>query len=260
MLLAVATWSAVSCAPPGQPHINFPAGAGSPAPDYAPAFAAALQRCRDVRTFSAALALSGRVGRQKLRGRVLAGLAPAALRLEALAPGGSPAFILIADGPRGRLLLARDRRILDNAPPAEILDALVGIALAPDDLRAMLSGCVQASVDANGARAYGTDWIAVDLAAGGTTYLRRGADGGWRVAAGVHAGLTIEYGGLAGGAPAQMRITSPASAGRPEVDITISLSQVEVNGDLPRDQLTALTVAPGTSPITLQELRESYHR
>ena len=191
---------------------------------------------------------------------MLVGLAPGALRLEALAPGGSPAFILVADGSRGRLLLARDRRVLDGAPPVDILDALVGIALDPDDLRALLSGCLQASAEAAGARAYGTGWIAVDLAGGGTMYLRRGSDGTWRIAAGTHGGLTVQYGESVGVTPSQIRITSPASAGRPDLDVTLGVSQVEVNGDLPRDQLMALTIPPGTSPITLQELREIYHR
>jgi hypothetical protein len=191
---------------------------------------------------------------------VLVGLAPGALRLEALAPGGGPAFILVADGSRGRLWLARDRRVLDGAPPAEILDALVGIALDPDDLRALLSGCLQAQAEAAGARAYGAEWIVVDLAGGGTMYLRRGPDGTWRIVAGTHAGLAVQYGESAGVTPSQIRITSSAGNGHTDLDVGLTVSQVDVNGDLPRDQLLALTVPSGTLPITLQELRESYHR
>jgi hypothetical protein len=191
---------------------------------------------------------------------VLVGLAPGVLRLEALAPGGGAAFIMVADGARGRLLLARDRRVLDGAPPADILEALVGIGLGPDDLRALLSGCLQASTEATGARAYGAEWLLVDLAGGGTVYLRRGADNSWRIAAGTHAGLTIRYGESAGTTPSAIRLTSPASAGRPPLDVTLGTSQVEVNGDLPREQLLSLTIPPGTAPITLQELRDSYHR
>ena len=83
-------------------------------------------------------------------------------RLEAVAPFGSPLFILVADGQRGTLLLLRDRRVLADAPPDDILNALLGVRLAPDDLRAMLSGCVKASADAASARAYGDDWIAIE--------------------------------------------------------------------------------------------------
>jgi hypothetical protein len=259
-LLAAAAMFGTACAPHGLAHITLPSGPGAPAPEYATAYAPALSHCSDVRTFSAELSLSGHVGRQKVRGRVLAGMAPGALRLEALAPGGNPAFILVADGSRGRLLLASDRRVLDDAPPADILAALVGIGLGPDDVRALLSGCVQASPAAAGARAYGTEWIAVDLGGGDRTYLRRRADGTWYIAAGTHAGLTIQYVDSAGATPSRIRVTSPASAGHPDLDVTLGVSQVDLNGSLPRDQLVALTIPAGVSPITLQELRESYHR
>jgi hypothetical protein len=259
-LLAAAMMSIGACAPRGLARITLPTGPGSPAPEYATAFATALIRCHDVRTFSAELSLSGRAGNQRLRGRVLVGLAAGALRLEAPAPDGSSAFILVADGSRGRLLLARDRRVLDGAPPADILDALIGIALGPDDLRALLSGCLQAQAEATGARAYGAEWIVVDLAGGGTMYLRRGPDATWRIAAGTHAGLTVQYGELASGVPAQIHIASAAMSGRTDLDVLLGVSQVLVNDDLQRDRLVALTIPPGTSPITLQELRESYHR
>jgi hypothetical protein len=259
-LVAGATVVVTACAPHGLARITLPTGPGAPAPDYAAAFASARNRCRDVRTFSAELSLSGHAGSQKLRGRVLVGLAPGALRMEALAPGGNPAFILVADGTRGRLLLASDRRVLDGAPPEDILDALVGIALGPEDLRALLSGCLEASAEATGARAYGGEWLVVDLKGGDTIVLRRAADGAWRIVAGTHGGLAVQYGESAGVTPAQVRITATGSAGRPDLDVALAVSQAEVNGDLPREQLVALIIPPGTSPITLQELRESYHR
>jgi hypothetical protein len=39
--------------------------------------------------------------------------------------------------------------------------------------------------------------------------------------------------------------------------LTIGLSQVEVNGDLPRDQLVAVKIPPGLQPITLAQLRDA---
>jgi hypothetical protein len=259
--LAAATVSVLSCGPKGLANITLPSGPGTPAPDYATAFAAALIKCHDIRTLSAELSLAGHAGRQTLRGRALIGLAAGAMRLEALAPGGTPAFIFVADGSRGRLLLARDRRVLDGAPPADILEALVGVGLDPQDLRAMLAGCLRASPEATGARAYGTEWVVVDLAGGGSMYLRRGPDGGFRITAGTYANLRVQYGVLGlTGTPSSIRLTSIASPRGPALDLTLALSQVEVNGELPHEQLVALTVPPGTAPITLQELRESYHR
>jgi hypothetical protein len=241
----------------GARHITLPTGQGTPVADYASTFAAATARCRDVRTLQADLTLSGRSGRQRLRGRVLAGLIPGALRLEAVSPFGSPVFILVADGARGRLLLPRDRRVLDGASAEDILEALAGVPLAPDDLRALLSGCVKASAEPTGGRAYGTTWMALDLDGGGTIYLRREPPGEWRVVAGGYAGLDVEYGPPANGMPAWVQIRRAATAGRADVSVGVDLSQVEVNGDLPHDQLVALTVPPGTSSITLEELRES---
>jgi hypothetical protein len=236
----------------------LPAGPGTPAADYAEPFAAALMRCRDVRTLQAELGLSGRIGRQQVRGRVLAGLIPGALRLEGVSAIGGPVFILAADGSRGTLLLLRDRRVVRDAPPAEILNALVGISLGPDDLRATLSGCVKASPEASGARQYGPDWMVVDLASGGSIYLQR-QDGAWRVVAGRYSGLEIEYSrfGKALNLPSQILIrSSPAPADR-GVNLAVELNQVEVNGELPREQLVAVSIRPGLSPISLQELRDT---
>jgi hypothetical protein len=203
-----------------------------------------------------------------LRGRALAGFVPGALRLEAVAPFGSPAFILAADGSRGTLLLPRDRRILQDAAPEDILNALIGVPLGPDDLRAVLSGCMKANAMPNSGRAFGPEWMSVDLDSGGTVYLHRvqGQTAGWRVVAGRYAGLEIEYPQFAGEQPSRIVIRSaPAAAAAAgtsatvvaDVALTIAVSQVEVNGELPRDQLVAVKIPPEMRPITLAELRAS---
>jgi hypothetical protein len=185
-----------------------------------------------------------------MRGRVLAGLVPGALRLEGVAPFGSPVFILAAEGTRGTLLLLRDRRVLEGAPPEEILDALVGIRLGPDDLRALLSGCVRDSAQAESGRAYGPDWLVVDLAAGGAVYLRR-QQGVWQAVAGRYAGLEVDYMAFVGGRPSRLALRGT------NLNLTLALDQIEVNGEMPRDQLVALTIPPGLSPLTLEELRRA---
>ena len=207
-------------------------------------------RCRDVQSLQAELALSGNAGPQKLRGRVLAGFAPGAMRLEAVAPFGSPAFIFTADGSRGTLLLPRDRRILQNAAPEDILNALIGIRLGPDDLRAVLSGCVKANARPTSGREYGPDWLSVDLESGGTLYLQR-QTGRWRFVAGRYGGLDIEYPKFAGEQPSQIIIRAG------NANLTVGLSQLEVNGDLPRDELVAIKIPTGLQPITLEQLREA---
>jgi len=141
--------TAAACAP-GRPAL--PTGAGRPFADAPAALDAASAACRGVRTWTAELGLSGRSGRQKLRGRLIAGLAPAALYLEAVAPFGRPIFQLAARDGRATLWLPRDDRILRDAAPADVVEALTGVALGPDALRALVSGCVAPAPAASGGR------------------------------------------------------------------------------------------------------------
>ena len=234
----------------GPRRVTLPSGSGTPAADYAPALAAAQAACEKVTTLQAQLGLSGRAAGQRIRGRVHAGLAPGALRLEGVAPFGSPVFILVADGARGTLLLLRDRRVLLDAPPEAILDALVGIRLGPDDLRALLSGCVKAAPGPLGARGFGEDWMAVELASSGRIYLHR-EDGAWRIVAGRYGGLEVDYTAFQGDRPSRITIRGT------DLNLMLALDQVEVNGTLARDQLVAVTVPPGLTPLTLEELRRA---
>jgi hypothetical protein len=241
------TIGAAAC---GQPRVTLPVGAGTPAPDFAAAYAQSRASCEGVRVLQAELGLSGRAGGQRMRGRVIAGLVPGALRLEGVAPFGAPVFILVADGSRGTLLLTRERRVVADAAPEEILNAIIGIRLGPDDLRAMLTGCVTASADANRARAYGADWIAVDLTGGGTIYLRR-LGTVWRIVAGRYAGLEIDYPQMEDGRPSRVVLRGAG------LSLALAVTQVEINGDLPREQLVALKIPDGVAPLSIEQLREA---
>ncbi len=234
----------------GPRRLALPAGAGTPASDFAPTFAAARAACESVRTMQAELGLSGRAAGQRVRGRVLGGFVPGALRLEGVAPFGTPVFILVADGQRGTLLLSRDRRVVRDEAPEEILNALIGLRLGADDLRALLSGCVKAAAEPSAARTYGSDWMAVDLASGGTIYLNR-AGTAWRIVAGRYGGLEIDYPAFEGDRPSQITLRGT------ELNLGLAVSQVEVNGDLPRDQLVMLKIPDGVEPLPLDELRKS---
>ena len=234
----------------GIPRLTLPGGTGTPAADFAQPYAEARAACQAIDNFQAELSVSGRAGGQRLRGRVLSGMAPGALRLEGVAPFGAPVFILVADGARGTLLLSRDRRVVRNAPPEEILHALIGVRLEPDDLRATLAGCVRSDAKAVSARAFGPDWLAVDLASGGTIYLRR-EEGAWRTVAGRHEGLEVDYAAFAGGRPSRIVLRGK------DLDLAVGVGQVEVNGSLPRDQLVTLKIPDGVMPMSLDELRQA---
>jgi hypothetical protein len=208
-----------------------------------------VQECRAARSVLVELGLSGRAGDTKLRGRISAGLAaPSSLRLEGVAFGRA-VFILAARNGVATLLLIRESRVVRDAPPEAIVEALTGVALTPSELLATVAGCgLGAGAPANG-RMFGSEWAAVD-AAGGSTYLRR-VDDRWRVAAAVRGELTILYADFASGLPATVHLR----AGR-VADITLRVSQLEINTavdpkafevDVPADAL----------PLTVEELRRS---
>jgi hypothetical protein len=223
--------------------------------------------CASVRTLTAEIALSGRAGRQKLRGRVVAGFArPASMRLEGLAPFGAPAFILAARGEDAVLLLPRDARVLRDAKPEDILGALTGVALGSADLQAILTGCVVPEPQAIDARRHANGWASIDLFGGATLFLEpvhgKPAPGGrtlpgppdWQIRAARRAGWRIEYPAWSGSFPQSVRLQSDQPA--PMVDLTATLSQIETNKNLESAAFT-VNVPPGAEPITLDELRDS---
>jgi hypothetical protein len=256
LIVLITAVAAARCGPPAV-RVTLPTGAGVPYPDYASAFAQATASCRAIRSLTADLALSGSVGRQRLRGHVLSGFAADGVRLEGVAPFGGPAFILAAQNGRGTLLLPRDRRVLQSAPPAEILEALVGVKLSPADLRGVLTGCVKAAPAPVAGKVYGSEWLAVDLN-GATAYLRRN-QGEWSLASAVLEGLQVDYGSRLRGLPQQVRIRTADPRQTPRVDVQVGIQSPEVNPDIDPAAFS-VAVPAGTSPITLQELRESYHR
>ena len=206
-----------------------------------------------MRTLTAELALSGRAGDQKVRGRALAGFqTPDAMRLEGLAPFGAPAFILVARGGEATLLLPRDDRVLRDASAGEILGALTGVALAPADLQAILTGCVVPAPQPVKGTQYGADWRAIDLQNGATLYLRR-AGAGWQLRAAVRGAWRIEYAATSGAFPQSVRLLRTEA---PLVDMTAVISQLESN--VPVDpKAFAVDVPSDAVPITLDELRDA---
>jgi hypothetical protein len=243
---------AVSCA---RPHINLPADPGVPLPDFSTIHMQASATCAGVRTLTAEMALSGRAGRQRLRGRVLAGFArPASMRLEGVAPFGPPAFILVARGENATLLLPRDQRVLRGAKPEDILGALAGVTLGPADLQAILTGCVVAAPQPTDGRRHANGWASIDLVGGATIFLQPAAGGMWTLRGARRPGWQIEYPAWSGGFPQTVRLQSDQAAAM--VDLTVGLSQIETNKDL-EDAAFAVNVPRDAEPITVDELRES---
>lgn len=248
-----------SCA---HPRLSLPGDQGVPLPDFNSVHAQVSSSCVGVRTLTAELGLSGRAGRQKLRGRVVSGFArPASMRLEGIAPFGPPAFILASRDDTAVLLLPRDSRVLRGARAGDILGALTGVALGPADLQAILTGCVVPAAQATGGRLHANGWASIDLTGGATLFLEpvRGGGSGtaasmWRVRAARRAGWQIEYPMWSGTFPQSVRLQSDDPTVM--VDLTAALSQIETNVDLD-DKAFTVMVPPDAEPITLDELRSS---
>jgi outer membrane lipoprotein-sorting protein len=242
--LGVISLSSCAAKPP-----SLPTGSGVPFPDFAGAYQQATSSCRGVKTTTVSMAMSGKAGTTKLRGRVDAGFeAPARARLEGIAPFGKPVFILVADGARGTLVLPREDRVLRDAPPDQIVEALAGVRLGPDALRTAVSGCGLSAGTPSAGQTFANGWAGITLA-GGTVFLRKNATA-WEVAAAVNGPVTVIYSDYANGRPATIRLRAPSA------DITLRLSDVEINTTL--DSRTFEVELPARAvPLTLEELRRA---
>jgi hypothetical protein len=232
-----------------------PAGAATPDPAAAGAFATATAACRGFRSIEGELALSGRAGDERVRGRVIAGLETGgAVRLEAPAPFGAPFFILAGRGERATLVLPRERRVLKDTAVAAVLERLTGLSLGADDLRLIVSGClVDQAVPAEG-RQWPGGWQAVTIGPERVAYMRLTAGRPVLVAA-DYGPWHVDYSGHAGGFPRVVRVRrAEALAKADAIDITARVEQLDVNTAIdPRAWL--VDVPSDADPMTLDELR-----
>lgn len=253
--LGIVTAALGGCAP--KPPA-LPSGVGTPYDDFARAYDEATSGCRNIKTITVSMGLSGKAGSTKLRGRIDAGFAePARARLEGIPPFGKPVFILVAEEGRGTLVLTREDRVLRDAPPEAIVEALAGVALAPDALRTIVAGCGFAGAPTAGSqlRGNGGDWVVLTLPSS-TAYLQR-QDNGWRLAAATRGPLTVRYSDFANGRPATIGIRA-AAEGRVTADIRLALSDVATNATLdPRTFDIRPDLPEHPVPLTLDELRRA---
>lgn len=241
---------AAGCAPK---PIVLPSGDGTPYADFAQPLASATDWCRDIRTLTAELGLSGRVGGVKLRGRALVGVAvPDRIRLEALAPFGPPVFVLASSGGRATLLLPRDERVLRDAAPEAIVEALAGVRIDPASLRSALSGCAIEPTSGVAARSYGDGWLAIETGASSTLFLAR-VGTTWRVRGARTPTFTITYDELGAVQPARLTIRA---AGTVAAEVRLRVSQVEIDPPLGTEAFE-VDVTTEAQPITIEELRQS---
>ena len=235
-----------------------PTGAATPDPTAAAGFEAATTSCRGLRSIEGELALSGRAGGERVRGRVLTGLeAGGAVRLEAPAPFGAPFFILAGKDEKATLVLPRERRVLKDTAVSAVLERLTGLMLGADDLRLIVSGClVDRATPADG-RQFPGGWQAVTIGPERVAYLRT-VQGRPTLVAADYGPWHVDYSQHAGGFPRVVRVRSAsakASADRAgEIDITARVEQLEVNTQI-NPRAWSVDVPSDADPMTLDELR-----
>jgi hypothetical protein len=241
-----------------------PSGTPGPDPTAADAFAAATASCRGFRSIEGELALSGRAGDERVRGRVLTGLeAGGAVRLEAPAPFGAPFFILAARGEVATLILPRERRVLKDTPVSAVLERLTGLSLGADDLRLVLSGCLVEAPTPTDGRQWPGGWQAVTIGPERVAYLRT-VQGRPVLVAADYGPWHVDYSAHANGFPRVVRVRSAVASAKADanasadragaIDITARVEQLEVNTQI-NPRAWVVEVPSDADPMTLDELR-----
>ncbi len=242
---------ASACAPP---PLKLPGGTAVPLSDASP-IADALSRCDATKTLAAEIGLSGSAAGQRLRGTLHAGFAPPdALRLEAVAPFGGPIFVLAGRQDQATLLLTRENRVVTGRPDA-ILEALVGLRVAPSSLHAWVSGCPSGREPLSSPRRVGDDWLAADLGADHSIWLRR-LGGAFVLAAETQGTLTVEFLEHVAGVPRRVRLRQARASDRVALDIRLALDQIE-HGVTLGDAAFSVDTPADAAPLTLDELRSA---
>jgi hypothetical protein len=241
----------------------MPPAAAPAAADAASVIDEATRDCRTIRTLTAEVAASGKVGGQRVRVKLSLGVSrPASARIEAVAPFGPPIFIFVADGADATLLLPRDDRVLEHGEPDHVLDAAAGVPLTAAELRTTLTGCL-AEADRGALVAAGDDWR-VWRGGADEAYLHRDPSArAWRAVASIHKGAAgggwrAEYRDHLNGLPRTIRLASLDAGGGTGAafDLTLALSQVETNVTLEADAFR-IQVPRTAQPISLEELRHA---
>ena len=234
-----------------------PSGGGTVEPSLAQAFQASVASCGDLRSLTADIKLSGRVDGRRVRGTLQVGLTrDGGVRIEAVAPFGAPIFTIAGRADAGTLWLPRSQEVV-HAAPAEILEALTGVALPASGLFEIVTACPAPDDAVMKAERFAKP----DLA---RVSLRTGTEVWWRPdvsplrpLGGRRAGAVVEYRAFAGERPQILRLgATPGASGASRADLTLTLKQVEPNVALGDDAFT-LSVPAGAKGLTVGELRQA---
>jgi hypothetical protein len=226
-----------------------PGGAGLPATDGMAVLAEATKHCAAIRTFQAAMRLSGR-GLPNLN--VQTGMTSSGRLLLRVGATAAPDIWLAGTADRATLLLRDGNRVV-RARADEIVDALIGARLGPEQFLAMLSGCVARDRSIATATSYdGTRRITTPDA----TLFLEPTNGAWRIIAGTFAKTRVDYRPLTSPFPTRVRVRTTLSDGR-EIGFTLDV-QESIPDEPIEDKYFELEVPSGADPMIVDELRQQF--
>lgn len=255
--LAIVSVGVVSLSACGVPLMKLPAvpPGASTASDARQVYSQATAACRTVSGFTAEIGVSGLIGGRRIRASLVAGLAaPSSVRLEALA-ASQPIFFFVARGADATLVIPPpEDRVLRSGPADQVLEAVTGLRVSPEDLRTTLTGCAPDTA-VTGMRVLGDDWR---VATGEITsyWHREDARAPWRLVATIRrdsagAEWRAEFQKFVSGLPTAIRLISSIER-RFDLRLAVSLEAAEL-----RDEDFRLQIRPSARPITLDELRDA---
>jgi len=251
---AVATLTLAGCA---ARSFVVPTGPATVDTALAQAYQASIASCGDLRSLTAEIALAGRVDGRRVRGTLQVGLTrDGGVRIEAVAPFGAPIFTIAGRADAGTLWLPRSQEVV-RAAPAEILEALTGVALPASGLFEIVTACPAPDDAVVKAERFAKPELArVSLRTGTEVWWRPGVSP-LRPLGGRRAGAVVEYRAFAGERPQILRLgATPGASGASRADLTLTLKQVETNVALGDDAFT-LSVPAGAKGLTVGELRQA---
>lgn len=227
-----------------------PSGPSEPFADAPSVWAQVTAPCRDAQRYVAQMRVSGWVGtRDRAIARTLNGAVTRAddiyLELQVV---GTTVFQLAGQDGQATIVLPRDARVL-QAPIRDIVEALTGLRWGGRELLDVLSGCVATPTgEVTGVRV--GRLLRVALSSSDVAWLRtRG--GRWELEAAQVGEWIVDYRLYDGRWPREVRVTS---TGATPVDLRFTLSQVQVNIDVPPSTFV-LRAPERFSPMTIEELR-----
>jgi len=211
---------------------------------------AATAECRSVQSYRGELHLSGKVAGERIRSVTLnlavdatgqVGFETQVMGSSILRLGGSTA--------NATLFLRADNRVV-RGPAGEIVEALIGVRLAPARLLAVLAGCVATSLDATAAERLGA---LVQVTLPDATVFLSDDERGWRPRAGVFEQLLVDYQRVEAGYPRQIVITSEPGRS-PSVSLSIAVRSLDINPVFTGREFIVDPPA-GAVPASLEDLR-----